>query len=49
MKVNVEALDQLHQSLLELTSIIEKTNIGPNLSVEMQQNVAHVFECVTLA
>jgi len=46
MKVNTEALDQLHQSLLELIAILEKTKITPNVSEDLQQNIARLFEYV---
>ena len=46
MKANTEALHQLHQWLLELIGILEKTKVGPNVSDELKQNVAQILECV---
>jgi len=47
MKANTEALDQLHQSLLELINILDKIKVGPSVPEELKQNVARLFECVT--
>jgi len=44
MKANTEALDQLHYSLSELIAILRKTNVGPNVSEDLKQNVARLFE-----
>jgi len=47
MKVNKEALEELHQSLLELIGILDKTKVGPFVSEQLQQNVVRLFEYVT--
>ena len=44
MDANVEALDRLHHSLLELIAILDKTKVGPNISEDLMQNVERLFE-----
>ena len=48
MNANTEALEQLHQSLLELISILDKTKFGTNVTEELKQNVQRLFGCVII-
>jgi len=47
MKADTEALNQLSQSVLELSSILVRTNFEPNISRGLQQNVESLFGCAT--